>query len=315
MKSGKATLQTAYIIAAGLVVLVGLTIIFYAIAMDIEREMPLPSDSVTAKTDAGSKPVVMIGVISRYPPTIMYRGYQPIMDYLTSQTAYRFELLLSRDYNEALHSLITNKVSAVFLGSYLYVKAHERHPVIPILMPLNETLKPVSRSVLFVRNNSPISSPKDLKGKKLALPSTESFSSQWVLEYELARDGLTKDSLAEVHHFSHHHTVIAQVLNGTYDAGVTREYLLKGLLNHGFRAVVYSVPIPSSPIATTQNSDPAIIAAIKTALLAVNKDETQRAIVTRDWDGEFVYGFVEATDADYDIVRSVIDGYNHVQPK
>jgi phosphonate transport system substrate-binding protein len=306
MKLGSLSLQATSVVTIGLIAFVGLTVIFYAIVMDIEREIPLSSESVETSPDTASKPVVMLGVISRYPPTIIYRGYQPIMDYLTSETPYRFELLLSKDYSEALHLLVTNKVSAVFLGTYVYIKAHERYGVIPILKPLNENLKPESRSVLFVRRHSAITSIKDLGQKKLALPSTESFSSHWLLEYELSRYGLSANDLAEIHHFSHHHTVIAYVLNGTYDAGVTREYLMKDLFNDGCRAISYSVPMPSSPIATTKDVDPQIIAAMKTALLAVNRDEKQRALITRDWDREFVHGFVEASDADYDIVRSVL---------
>ena len=49
------------------------------------------------------------------------------MDYLTASTPYQFELSLSEDYNDALQQLITGRVAAVFLGSYLYVKAHERY--------------------------------------------------------------------------------------------------------------------------------------------------------------------------------------------
>jgi len=240
-------------VSIGLIVFTGLTVLFYLSVMDIEREIHLPHSSGAVNTNDSTKPVVKIGVISRYPPTIMYRGYQPIMDYLTSQTPYRFELLLSQDYNESLHNLISQKVSAVFLGSYLYVKAHERYGVIPVLKPLNENLQPLSRSILFVRKSSPVASLKDLTGRRLALPSAESFSSHWLLEYELVRHGVRPNDLAEIHHFSHHHTVIAQVLNGSYDAGVTREHLMKDLLNDGFRAVSYSAAIPVRRLQCPQN--------------------------------------------------------------
>jgi len=108
-----------------------------------------------------------------------------------------------------------------------------------------------------------------------------------------------------VHNFSHHHTVIAQVLNGAYDAGVTREYLVKDLLGRQLRAVAYSDAIPSSPVAVLKDHDQEVIGAMKAALLAVNRDASRRSDVTRGWDGEFVNGFVEASDHDYAPVRAL----------
>jgi ABC-type phosphate/phosphonate transport system substrate-binding protein len=108
-----------------------------------------------------------------------------------------------------------------------------------------------------------------------------------------------------VHNFSHHNTVIAQVLNGTYDAGVTREYLVKDLLGKGLMPVLYSDAIPTSPLAVLKDYDREIIGAMKAALLAVNRDAARRPALTREWDGEFVNGFVEASDADYAPVRAI----------
>lgn len=292
--------------ATAMIVIAVFTAVFYFLVMDIERDFsPAPRPAAIDST-AAAKPVVYVGVISRYRPRIIYRGYQPIMDYLTANTPYRFELRLSKDYNAALQNLISQRVSAVFLGSYLYVRAHTKHGVLPILKPLNENLLPVSRSVLIVNPRAGIKVPRDLIGKKLALPAKESFSAHWLIDYALGRHGIKPDDLAAIHNFSHHHTVIAQVLNGSFDAGVTREYLVKDLLDNGLRAVLYSDPIPSSPIAVAANYDREIIGAMQTALLAVNRDEKRRREITQDWDGEFVNGFVAAADSDYAIVRTLL---------
>jgi phosphonate transport system substrate-binding protein len=293
------------LVATGLLAIVGLTVLFYSIVMDIEREYGAEPGLDTGDTLSSAKTVVYVGVISRYPPTTLFRGYQPIMDYLTENTPYRFELLLSSDYNEALQNLISRRVSAVFLGSYLYVQAHERYGVIPVLKPLNENMQPVSRSVLIAGSTTAIRTVKDLAGKKLALPSPESFSAHWIIEYECARNGIAVRDFATVHNFSHHHTVIAQVLSGTYDAGVTREYLVKDLLGKELTAVLYSDAIPTSPLAVLKDYDRGIIEAMKAALLAVNRDATRRPALTREWDGEFVNGFVEASDADYAPIRAI----------
>jgi phosphonate transport system substrate-binding protein len=110
-------------------------------------------------------------------------------------------------------------------------------------------------------------------------------------------------ALGRTQNFSHHHTVIAQVLNGTYDAGVTRELLVRDFLGNGLRIVALSDPIPSSPLAVLPGHDPEVVRAMRDALLAVNREESERGRLTRGWDAEFLNGFVEASDSDYAVIR------------
>lgn len=281
-----------------IVVVIGaLTVGFYTIVMDISMPFTIAVAAGPGDSTALKKPVVRLAVISRYPPTVTFRGYQPVLDYLTSQTPYRFELLLGSDYQEALQHLRSGRATAVFLGSYQYARERSRADIVPILKPLNAAREPLSRSVLFVRASSPVRSLRDLRGRRLALPSSESYSANWATARLLA------DSAGpEVRHFAHHHTVIAKVLNGTLDAGITREVLVKEQLGSVFRAIAFSDPIPSPPIVVRTDADTAVVRALREALLAVNRDETRRRAITRDWDNEFVYGFAPATAEDYDPV-------------
>ena len=66
-----------------------------------------PVAGMTVELAENGKPVVYFGVIPRYNPMVMYRNYQPIMDYLTEHTSYHFELKLSRNYTEAVDFLRT----------------------------------------------------------------------------------------------------------------------------------------------------------------------------------------------------------------
>lgn len=279
------------------------TAAFYEYALDLTREQIISSASARIDSTLLTKPVVYVGVISRYPPNIIYHGYQPVLDYLTSQTPYRFELKLSDDYNHAVQMLVRKEVAAAFLGSYVYVGAHKEHGVIPILKPLNENLEPFSRSVVITSISSNIYSLNDLREKRIALPSTESFSSIWLLRNELPRHHISERDFAEVHSFPHHQTVIHNVLKHVYDVGVTREYLVKHLVNKSLRVLLYSDPVPTSPLVVAADYSKEIVHAIKTTLLAVNEKHPDRAMITRGWDMEFVHGFVEASDRDYESIR------------
>lgn len=281
------------------------TFFFYHYTMNIEGIIAADSDDLTVDSSSVHKPIVYISVISRYPPNIIYNGYQPMLDYLTSQTPYRFELKLCDDYNQAVQLLLKKEAAAAFLGSYVYIKARSENGVIPILKPLNSNFEPFSRSVLFTSSAKNIYSINDLKNKKLALPAKESYSSNWMLHYEFIKNNIHPDDLAEIVNFPHHQSVIQNVISGSYDAGVTREYLIKKIQNRNIRIVLYSDPFPTSPIVVAKEYSPEIVHEMERVLLSIGRDNPEREKITKGWDNEFIYGFVEAEDKDYDVVRTI----------
>ncbi len=281
------------------------TYYFYNYALNIETILISDSKEYQIDSTALNKPVVYLSVISRYPPNIIYRGYQPMLDYLTSRSSYRFELKLSDDYSQAVKMLIEKEVVAAFVGSYVYLRAHDDYGIIPILKPLNENFEPFSRAVLFTRGDSKIFSINDLKNKKLALPSRESYSSNWMLKYEFAKNGIIESDLAEIKNFPHHQSVIQNVNKKFFDVGVTREYLIKNMAPNSIRTLMYSDPFPTSPLVVAKNYPKEIIESIKIALLQINQSNPKRQVITKNWDNEFIYGFVEATDKDYDVIRTI----------
>lgn len=282
-----------------------LTWLFYNYSLDIESQIYRKEVPLTKPADETKKEVVYIGVISRYPPNVIYRGYQPMLDYISSRSKYRFELKLSEDYNQAVNMLIKKEVAASFLGSYLYVRANKMYGVVPIIKPLNENREPFSRSVLFTSANSGIFSINDLKGKNIALPSRESYSSNWLLRYVFAKNNLRENDLKGITNFPHHQSVIYNVLRNNFDAGVSREYLVKKNQDNSIRVLLYSDPFPSSPLVAAKDYPKDIIETIKSILLSVKPGKDNP--ITKGWDNEFVYGFVTASDSDYDVIRTIIN--------
>jgi phosphonate transport system substrate-binding protein len=302
MQKKKLVFSFLFLMAAG----TALTIFFYGYFLNISGVYTTAREEYERVSAGPGKPVVYIGVISRYPPNIIYRGYQPMLEYLSSNTPYQFELKLSSDYNEAVQMLVEGETAAAFLGSYVYIKAREKHRIIPILKPLNENYEPYSRSVLITHKSSGLKELKDLKGKRLALPSQESFSGNWLISYELGRRGIRISDIAEIQHFPHHQSVIYQVANRYFDAGVTREFLVNSLQNRdSIRIILYSDKIPTSPLVAAEGYDQNIINAMSAALLVLNRSNLNLAQITRNWDSEFKYGFEKANDADYDFIRLI----------
>jgi len=293
------------IIALSALLITVITVLFYIRITDISLTEINPQNEYSYNSETKNKKIVYIGVISRYPPHIIYQGYQPLLDYLSACTNYKFELKLSDDYNSAVTNLINKEVTAAFLGSYLYVKANKQYGIKPILKTLNEKFEPYSRVALIVKYGSGINKITDLKNKKLALPSKESFSANWILKKEFKKYGIKEQDIKLIQHFPHHQNVINQVLKGNFDAGVVREQLLEDYKNNGLKVIEYSEPIPTPPLVVAPQYDKEVIQEIKNALLEISQKDKIKEGITRNWDKEFIYGFIEANDSDYNYIRQV----------
>ena len=76
------------------------------------------SAEVSAK-DKAAKEVVYFSAITLYHPIVMYQKYQPLMDYLTKNRQYRFELRLSQDYRDIIKYFVFKLI--LLLASFLYI--------------------------------------------------------------------------------------------------------------------------------------------------------------------------------------------------
>jgi len=275
--------------------------------MDIE--MPFsPFAGASTKTDvSGKKEVVHVGVVSRYPPAVIYQGYQPIMDYLTQNSEYTFELRLSSSYHETVQQLVRGEVTAAFLGSVVYARERKNAGLQCILKPLGEDGEAWSHTVLVALTESPIQNLADLRGKKVALPSQDSYSGIWLPSFLLPEHGIRDQELASLHHFLHHQTVVFQVLKGNYDAGVVKESIAEEFLPRGLRILFRSQPIPTSPLVTTKKCDPNIVRSIQEALLRIDVRLPDHKEMVARWDKDLANGFTVATDRDYDALATLLN--------
>ena len=265
--------------------------------------MVLPS----AAWSKAERPIVYFGVIPRYNPMIMYRSYQPLMDYLTENTPYRFELKLSRDYSDAVRMLKEGETQVTSLGDVTFVEAQQGFGAIPILRPLNEKGEPFYTSIIIVREDSPIRTVTDLKGKSFAFSSHHSTSGNLIPRYYLFRRDVSLFDFESYINLDSHDAVAKAVLKGKVDAGAVKDVVAYRHKEYGLRYLAVSEPIPSVPIVVCRDASPEFVAHIKKALLAINPSDPVQRERMKNWDPEFRYGFVEASATDYDSIYKMME--------
>jgi phosphonate transport system substrate-binding protein len=259
----------------------------------------LSSLACEGRLAAQQKPVIYFGVIPRYNPMLMYRSYQPLMDYLSENTPYRFELKLARDYPEAVDLLRRGVVEIASLGDVTFAEARMGFGAIPILKPLNAEGTPYYRSIIIVRDDSSIQTIADLRGKSVAFGDLHSTSGNLIPRDYLFRNGISLFDLGSYENLESHDAVAKAVLKGKVDAGAVKDVMAIRYREHGLKFIGQSELIPSVPIVVRQDTPAELISAIKQALLSIDPNDPVQRERMSQWDPEFRNGFVEASDEDY----------------
>ena len=249
--------------------------------------------------EPADRPIVRIGVVSRFAPNVIFNEYQPIMEYLEQEGFFRYELQLSSSYQDAVDRLREGRVDASFLGAWIYSDLADDEDLVPILAPLNEQGRSEFHAVLVTRADSGLLAMADLEGRRVALPSPQSFSGNWLQSNGLKEAGLVPADLDTLHHFAHHPTVVWQVLRGDFDAGVVKESVAAKFAGEGLRRVAVSQAIPGPPLVGGRNLNPDVLAEINRLLLALAPATPADRRVLDSWTPEFSHGFTAVDRDDY----------------
>ncbi len=250
--------------------------------------------------------LVFFGVIPRDNPRIAYKKYQPLIDYLSDNTPYRFELILKKRYDEIVNALGNGDIDIAFLGPLTYLNAHAKFGAVSILRSITGKGDSHYKSVIIARKNHPANTLADLKGNSFAFASYKSTSGNLIPRLLLAENGIHLKELEGYHNFRFHYSVVRWVLKGIYDAGAVRESVAEKYLPLGLKIMATSKPIPTGPIVVGPETPYRIVEAVKTTLLNLNKTEDGEDILKK-MDYDLKGGFIEASDVDYEEIRKMVN--------
>ncbi len=290
-----------HFLSAALVLVVLLGLGNWAIVHDLldigsgdRAETAEPRDILT-----DDRPLVRIGVVSRFAPNVIYAGYQPIMDYLTRHGSARYELRLSTSYQDAVDRLRRGEVAASFLGAWIYSRLATDSTLVPLVAPVNAAGVSAFHTALVTRAGTGIDAVSDLAGRRVALPSRQSWSGNWLRVEALPALGMSPADLDSIHHFDHHQTVAWQVLRGDFDAGVVKESVAGRLRGEGLRCVALSAPFPGPPLVGNVAAPAGVLREIRALLVGLEVADATGRAVPDTWSDEFAHGFTAVEASSY----------------
>ncbi len=249
---------------------------------------------------------IPFGFCPKYNPRIMVQLYQPFLEYLNQTTPYRFEIKLSRFYEDTVDQLGKGEVLIASCGPVSYVKARERYGVTAILRALSKEGNPFYRGIIIVRQDSPIQKLEDIKGKSFAFGQTWSTASHVLPKYHLLKVNIKLKDLKGYDFLRHHDSIVNAVLKGQFDAGAVKDIVAYKYQKEGLRFIFVTDPIPTVPILVRKEVPTELIKSVQTALLKLNPGDPHHQKMMSLWDEEFKYGFTEASDSDYNSIKSIL---------
>lgn len=248
---------------------------------------------------ATEKPLVYFGINLRYSPRTMYLRYQPLMDYLTANTPYRFELRISHDYRSALDDFKEGRVAIASLGDGAFVDAMIRYGAVPIVKPLDRHGRPFLRAAVVTPRGGDVSTLADLSGKTFAFGFSHSLTGNLLPRLMLQQAGVEVADLKYQVSLKNHDAVTKAILRGIYDAGSVKESFATKYQQRGLRVLAYSSPIPSVPLLVHPGSPPLMRRTVAAALTRLDPRNPAHVTILSPWDDEFRYGFAHASFEDY----------------
>lgn len=275
---------------------------------DSIREMESFVSQIRGKEEVESQSdnTVYFGVIPRDNPRIAYEKYQPLMDYLSEHSVYKYELVLKKSYEDTVNALGRGDINVALLGPLTYLEAHKEYGAICILKGVTVDGRPFDHSVIVTGEKSGIKKISDVKGRSFAFAATKSTSGNLIPRYMLAEHGIHLSELKEYKNFDYHDSVVKWILRGGYDAGAVSKVVADRYLPLGLRIIATSEPIPTVPVVIGPKTPYVIAEDVRSLLLNLNRTEEGRVVLEK-LDPGFRGGFIEARDNDYEGIRKMIN--------
>jgi phosphonate transport system substrate-binding protein len=238
------------------------------------------------------------------PPTQLAAAFAPLASYLSDKLGQPVTVRIAKDYQTHIEAIGNDAADIAYLGPVPYVKLRAAYGPKPLLARQQIGSSPVFHGKIFVRQDSPVHTLADLKGKRFAFTDPHSTMGYLVPRYQLWQAGIPVERLASYQFLGNHTNVALGVLAGDYDAGAVKEDVFDLYKDRGLRAIATSPPISDHVFVASRKLPDAQVGKLRDALLQLHKDPQGAQILQSITPG--VTALVPVRDSDYDTLRTVL---------
>jgi phosphonate transport system substrate-binding protein len=267
--------------------------------------MPLCLVAGVAQAATALEPI-RFGSVAMDIPAQMHKRLTPLTNYLGKALGRPVILTLSPDMPTAIAQIVHGNVDLAYLTPVAYVSARASADTQIVVKTVTDN-KGTFRLLVVVRNDSPLRSIEDLKGRSFAFGDEAALLQRAVV----VGAGVPLETLSSYEFLGHYDNIIRAVLQRNFDAGILLDHAALKWQGKGIRTLYTSPDLPAYNITARQGMDGEVLLRVREALLRLDPKNPEHVPVIRSL-AETCNGFEAAEDAEYDVVRRLIAPFQMV---
>lgn len=250
-------------------------------------------------------------------PDQLIEDVKPVVDYLKGELKLPVKHFVAGDYAGVVEALRNSSADVGFMGPLQYLLAHQEAGAYPILGEVYNG-RPTYLANIFVRKDSGINQPSDLRGKTMAFVDPLSSSGyMYPLDIFVGQGLIENKDQAEaffkkIYFAGGDEQAISAVLNKFVDAAGVGEYaskLLRPEVRDQVTTIAESRPIPSHCVVVRKDLAPDLVQRLQDALYALNEG-TNRSLLKQLYN---VDGYVKVNHENYREVEKLAMKYGFMK--
>lgn len=214
------------------------------------------------------------GVVPQFEQRKLFATWKPIVDELARRSGLNLRLATPLTVAEYERNLAAGTYDFVYVNPYHVIRMTERQRYVPLVHD-----KAPLRGIVVVRKDSPLTSPNELDGKTLAIPSFNALGASLMARADLERLFGAKVKPLVV---NSHSSVYINVANGLADAGGGVEKTLRQQdqsVQDLLRILYVTREMPSHPVAAHHRVPAEVRERLKRAFLELAASESGKAML------------------------------------
>ena len=267
---------------------------------------------LVGKAGSAKAETLRMGLIPAENNEEMIQRFEPMRAYLEKKIGLPIKVFTATDYSGVIEAMRKKRVDIAWFGPLSYVLAEQEAGAEAFAVGVRKsTGKSSYRSCFVVPGDSPAQSLKDLAGKSVAFVDPASTSGGLVPTYLVKKETgrMPREFFGKFTYVGSHDAVEMAVKNKTVDAGADNDITYNRMLDKGLitkktnRILLYSDPLPGSPLAYRGDLDNALKRKIRDAILYAhyNIDVTGYGELSR---------YEAAAPLDYKLIRDLVKQLN-----
>jgi len=257
---------------------------------------------------------IIIAIIPETNLIKQMERFTPLCRYLESKTGLEVDVRPMSNYGQIYEEMRDGNIDAGFFGSFVYVMTRARIGIEPLVRPVDSGEKSTYTGLTFVRKDSGIRGPADMKGKTIALADPATTAGYIAQREYLKNHGIDLDKDLNIYWAGSHDAAIKAVLLGQAQIGGAKDTIVRKAqkANRVFdatAAIIDETPrkgVPDNTFAVRKGLDRKIAAKLKKVLLGMQSDPEGKKVLAR-------FGavrFIPTIDDDFKLLYKLVTHLN-----